>query len=272
MIASDDRTCVCSMTRYISDGTGDAVLFIQGVGVGAEGWRPQLDGLCDRFKVIAFDNRGIDGAVIDPRTFSVESMAVDAVAVMDAAGVDRCHVVGHSMGGLIAQELALAVPERVSSLSLLCTFKSGRQATRLTPDVLWRGLRTRVGTRRMRRHAFVDLIMPASVLATRDLDDLARELSSLFGRDLADQPPIVMKQLRAMGRFDASPRLAMLASIPTLVVSASEDHLALPAFGRALTRAIPGARFIEVADAGHALPIQRSAQTNELLAAHFLAA
>jgi aminoacrylate hydrolase len=260
------------MIKHISAGDGEPVLLIQGVGVGKEGWRPQIEGLSDRFRTVAFDNRGIDGSDIDPRMLSIETMANDALAVMDAVGLHRWHVVGHSMGGLIAQELALRAPQRVQSLSFLCTFSRGREAARLSPGILWRGLRTRIGSRRMRRHAFLELVMPPAVLATRDRDALAEELRPLFGHDLADQPAIVLQQLRAMARYDAREQLNQLAPLPSLVVSASDDRIALPAFGRRLASAIPGARFVELTGAGHGLPIQSPMKTNQLLAEHFLAA
>ena len=94
----------------------------------------------------------------------------------------------------------------------------------------------------------------------------------LFGHDLADQPPIVMKQLRAASRFDASARLGALAHIPTLVVAATHDRIALPAFGRALADAIPGARYVEIPDAGHGCTIQCADRVNALLVEHFAAA
>jgi aminoacrylate hydrolase len=260
------------MTNYTSQGTGEPVLLIQGVGLGGAGWGPQIDGLSDRFRIVAFDNRGIDGSDIDLRMLSIETMAIDALAVMDAAGPRRWHVVGHSMGGLIAQELALRAPQRVQSLSFLCTFSRGSEGARFSPGILWRGLRTRCGTRRMRRNAFLELVMPPEVLATVDRDALAEELRPLFGHDLADQPGIALSQLRAMARYDASEQLVRLAPIPTLVVSATEDRIALPEYGRRLATAIPGARFVELTGAGHGLPIQSPLKTNQLLAAHFLAA
>ena len=104
----------------------------------------------------------------------------------------------------------------------------------IAPAMLGTAIRSRVGTRRMRRRAFVELVMPREYLATQDRDRLCADLGTLFGRDLADQPPIVMQQLRAMGRYDASEKLAALRGIPTLVVSATHDCIARPAYGRAL--------------------------------------
>ena len=184
------------------------------------GWQPQVDGLRDRFTVVTVDNRGIGRSTPDDGPLSIEDMAADALAVMDAEGIGRFHLGGHSMGGVIAQQIALSAPDRITSLSLMCTFPRGRDATRLTWAVLAAGLRTRIGSRRMRRRAFVNLVMPAATRDGEDLDATAAALAPLFGRDLAEQPPIVMRQLRAMGRFDALARLAALAHVPTLVISA----------------------------------------------------
>ena len=152
----------------------------------------------------------------------------------------------------------------------MCTFPRGRDATRLTWAVLAAGIRTRVGTRRMRRRAFVDLVMPPATRGSGDADALAAALAPLFGRDLADQPPIVMQQLRAMGRFDASTRLAELGGTPTLVIGARHDLISRPEYSRQLAAAIPGARLIEVPDAGHGVTIQRADVVNSALADHML--
>lgn len=90
----------------------------------ASGWRPQLEGLQDRFDLIAFDNRGMGGSeLIGPLT--VEAMADDAAAILAAEGIARAHIAGHSLGGFVALQLALAAPSRVRSLALLCTFAHG---------------------------------------------------------------------------------------------------------------------------------------------------
>ena len=258
--------------HYTRTGSGPAVLLIQGVGVIGHGWQPQVDGLADRFTLITFDNRGIGQSGRGRPPLSIEEMADDALAIMDAEAIDCFHLGGHSMGGVIAQQLALSAPQRIASLALMCTFPRGRDATRLTWAVLAAGVRTRVGTRRMRRRAFVDLVMPPATRGSADIDHLADDLAVLFGRDLADQPSIVMRQLRAMGRFDAFSRLSSLGSTPTLVLSARHDVIARPDLGRQLAEAIPGARLVEVPDAGHGVTIQRADFVNNLLAEHMLGA
>jgi aminoacrylate hydrolase len=256
---------------YTKTGAGPALLLIQGVGVIGNGWRPQIDGLADAFTVFAFDNRGIGQSGTGEGDLSIEALADDALAILDAEGVDGFHLAGHSMGGLVAQEVALRVPTRVRSLTLLCTFARGQDATALSAAMLVAGLRTRLGTKRMRRRAFLDLIMPGAGLSSSEADRLANDLAPLFGHDLADQPPIVMKQLGAARRYDASARLVALSLVPTLVVSAERDIIAKATSGRALSAAIPGSTFVELDQLGHGAPIADPARVNALIRAHCLA-
>jgi 3-oxoadipate enol-lactonase len=256
---------------YERTGHGSAVLLIHGCGIVGDGWRPQIDALADRFTLLAFDHRGLGGSELRGR-LSVEGMAEDALAVLETERIERAHVVGHSLGGLIAQQLALVTPDRVASLSLLCTFAHGRQGARMTPGLALTALRMRIGTREMRRQAFVELVMPASYLAGVDRARLAAELQPLFGRDLGDNPSVILKQVAAMAKFDPRERLRALPRVPVLVVSAQQDRIALPAYGRELAGAIPGARYVEIAGAGHGVTIQRAPEINALLAQHFAAA
>jgi aminoacrylate hydrolase len=261
-----------ALVQYQRTGAGPAVLLIQGVGAVGEAWRPQVDSLADRFSLITFDNRGIGGSEIRGGPLTIEAMAADALAIMDAEGVRAFHVAGHSMGGVIAQAVALRAPDRVKSLAFLCTFARGQDGARLTFSMLVTALRMRIGSRAMRRRAFLELIMPARYLDQVDCAALAERLAPLFGHDLADQPPIAMTQLRAMARYDASTQLSALAHIPTLVVSAAEDRIARPEYGRALAAAIPGAEYVQLADAGHGIPLHRPEEINTLLAAHMTSA
>ena len=254
--------------HYSRTGDGPVAVLVQGVGVIGNGWKPQVDALRDRYSLITIDNRGI-GRSSAPGPLTIEDMAADVLAVADAEKVDRFHLVGHSMGGVIAQEIALTARTRVRSLALLCTFLKGRQGTTIAPSMLLTAVRSRVGTRAMRRRAFVELVMPPAHLSAVARNVLCAELALLFGRDLADSPPILMQQLRAMGRFDASARLASLKDLRTVVVTAAHDCIARPAYGRALAEAIPGARYVEFPDAGHAVTIQRADEISALLADHF---
>jgi pimeloyl-ACP methyl ester carboxylesterase len=257
---------------YRVRGHGPPVVLVQGVGVHGDGWLPQVDALAARHRCLWFDNRGMGESRPLAAPLSVEAMADDARALMAAQGWESAHVVGHSLGGLVALALALGDPRRVRSLSLLCTFSRGADVTRLSAWMMWVGLRTRLGTRRMRRHAFLRLVMPPPALAGADRDRVAAELAPLFGHDLADQPPVAMKQLAAARRYDATPRLGELAAVPTLVVSAAHDRIAPPAGGRAIAAGIPGARYVEIPDASHGVPIHQADRVNALLLDHLAGA
>jgi len=257
--------------HYTVRGEGPALLFIQGVGVPGGGWQPQIEALAREFTCVAFDNRGIGRSRPAGQRIRVERMAQDARAILDHAHIPKVHVVGHSLGGQVALALALCEPRRVASLALLCTFADGRAPAR-GGRMLWLGLRSRLGSARMRRHAFLRIVLPPQLARRGDLDALAAELAPLFGRDLADQPPGALAQIAAFRSCNLAPRLGELAHIPTLVVSAAHDLIAPPALGRALAAGIPGARYHELADAAHGAPLTHAASVNALLREHLAAA
>jgi pimeloyl-ACP methyl ester carboxylesterase len=138
---------------YELSGQGEPVLLIQGIGVAGSGWKLQTDDLSRHYQTLIFDNRGLGQSTPCTSAISIEAMAGDVAALMDQVGWTSAHIVGHSMGGVIAQEFALKYPKRARSLSLLCTFARGRDGARLTPWVLWVSLRTRLGPRAWRRRA-----------------------------------------------------------------------------------------------------------------------
>lgn len=251
--------------HYELSGKGEAVVLIQGVGVTGEGWRLQVRELEKTFQTLTFDNRGLARSSSVQGPITIEAMAQDAQALMDEAGWSSAHVVGHSMGGVIAQQLALDCPERVRSLSLLCTFARGKDALRVTPWILWMTLRTRIGSRRARRRAFLAMLFPKTYLNQKDSDELAREVGEIIGRDLADQPPVMMKQVLALGRHDVSHRLRDLEKIPSLVISAPHDRIALPSSGRRLAKLILGACYEEISDSSHGVIIQKAGEVNRRL-------
>lgn len=258
----------CTLSYDVS-GEGEPVVFIQGMGLHGRGWAPQIDALEASHRCLSFDNRGMAKSQPVGEALSIPLMASDVIALMDHEGLSRAHLVGHSMGGLIALCVALEHRERVSSLALLNTFARGTDASRPRGPMIWIGARTMIGTRRMKRLAFLEMVMPEHALAGRDRDALAKELEPIFGHDLGERPPIVMSQLSATSAYDASPRLGELGSIRTLVVSAKHDVVAPPAFGRAMAERIPGARYVEIDDAAHGWPIQKADECNRMLAAHF---
>jgi RimJ/RimL family protein N-acetyltransferase len=139
----------CALS-YAQSGDGPPVVFIQGVGVHGSGWAPQVASLRTDYTCLTFDNRGIGNSQPLGASLSVTQMARDAVHLMDQVGWSSAHIVGHSMGGPIAMQMALDNRDRVRSLSLLCTVGRGRDATRLTGRMLVLGALSRIGSRRSR--------------------------------------------------------------------------------------------------------------------------
>ena len=249
---------------YTVRGNVPAVLLIQGVGVHGDRWLPQINELASHYTCLSFDNRGMGKSQPTGTNVSVEQMADDALAVLNAEGIASAHVIGHSLGGLVALQLALSARVRVRSLSLLCTFSSGQLAAPLSLRMIWLGLRSRVGTRQMRRSGFLRLVFPPGQVGTAE----AEYFATLFGHDLADHPSIESAQLRAMRAANLTPRLGELANLPTLVVSGYYDPIAPPRSGQVLRDGIPGARYVELADASHGLPITHADRVNSLLLEH----
>jgi len=109
-------------------GSGQPLLLVHGLGYARWGWEPVLESLAQSFDVILFDNRGIGESDAPPGPYTAPELAADAAQVLDEAGVDRAHVLGTSLGGMVAQELALTAPERVDRLVLACTTPGGQKA------------------------------------------------------------------------------------------------------------------------------------------------
>lgn len=256
---------------YSRDGAGSPVVLIQGVGVHGHGWRPQLDALLPRHTCLWFDNRGVGESLPASRRVSVGRLADDVIALLDAQNWNAAHFIGHSLGGLIAQRVALKDPSRVRSLALLCTFARGRDAG-ANARMAWIGLRSRVGPRAMRRAAFLEILAAPGAIAANDRQRIATDLAPLFGHDLADHSPVEMQQLSAMRAEDTTKELSQLAGIPTLVVSGAHDPIASPRLGRQIAAGIPGARYEELADQSHGAPIMAAATINRLLLAHLAGA
>src|SRR5262245_21861901 len=131
---------------YAVSGQGPPVVFIQGTGVHGSGWGPQVEELAAHYQCLSFDNRAIGASQPMGAKITVEQISEDARALMDAQGWKTAHIVGHSLGGLVALHLGLSARSRVRSLALLCSFSRGSDATSLSWQMFWLGLRTYLGT------------------------------------------------------------------------------------------------------------------------------
>ena len=219
-------------------GQGPDVLLIAGLTDPAEAWDLQLEGLADRYSVIAYDNRGTGRSPLPDEPLSVESMAEDAVAVLEAQGIDSAHVAGFSGGSRIAQELALHHPERVKSLVMMSTWAR--------PDAYfssvmgyWNWLVDHAPSDRAMLEAFFLWIYTARAHDDGTVQRLIEETLEFPHPQSADA---FKAQLAPFRTHDNLARLPEIAA-PTLVLSGALDITTPPRLGRVVADAIPGARF-----------------------------
>jgi pimeloyl-ACP methyl ester carboxylesterase len=228
-------------------GRGAPLLLIQGLGFPSSMWYRVLPGLAEAHRVLVFDNRGVGRTGVPAGPYPVEAMAGDAARVLDAAGVDRAHVLGISLGGLIAQELALSHTERLESLILAATHPGGPDTVLPPPDVLQllysrNDLSPEESIRATIPVAYADTTDPALID-----EDVAARL-----RDPTSPDGYMNQLLGGMAYPGALARLRDL-TVPTLCLHGTEDRLVPPANSETLAGAIPNARLEWVPGAAHML-------------------
>ena len=251
------------------DPTAPAILLVMGLGTQMIAWPDELcEALADAgHHVIRFDNRdaGLSTFVDAPApsipdlllkrhvAYTLEDLAADALALLDHLGIERAHVAGTSMGGMIAQTMALQAPERILTLCLSMTSTGSRRVGRPTASVVRQMATAQPST--SREGAMDDAVEAWRAIGTpsRLEVDKIRELAGVAW-DRNHDPAGRLRQLGAiLAQPDRTERLRHLR-IPTLVVHGLEDPLVSVTGGLALAKAIPGATFIGHHGAGHDLP------------------
>jgi 3-oxoadipate enol-lactonase len=237
----------------------EPVLMIQGLGADKTGWLLQRLAFAPHFRTVAFDNRGAGRSDKPFGPYDLASMADDAVAVLDAAGVERAHVVGASMGGAIAQLVAVRHPERVRSLVLACT------ACRHHPwrrELLaeWAAIANERGMAELSRRALRWLVGP------RSLRRFWPALGALGPLALRVPPHAFAAQVRALLDTDDSLRFELpTIAVPTLVVVGNQDILTPRGDSEELAELIPGAELAVIAGAAHGLMVEHATTFNSLV-------
>jgi 3-oxoadipate enol-lactonase len=236
-------------------GDGPPVLLIMGLGYPAAMWYRMLPHLTGAYRVIVFDNRGVGSTGVPEGPYSIEQMAGDAVAVLDAAGVERAHVVGASMGGFIAQEVVLNHAARVRSLVLACTGPNGPEMVPPDPEAL--AMLTRRTSLTPRQAAYIArpfVYAPDTPDEVVDGDIEVRLRQPTTPEGYSNQLQAVLAH---RGTYDRLPQIA----VPTLVVHGTVDKLVNPSNAALLADRIPGARLVMVDGASHILFSDRTQET-----------
>ncbi len=238
---------------YDVHGEGSPLILINGLGFGRWAWFKQIPTLSRHFRTITFDARGERNL-----RNGVADLTADVVALLEQLGVRKTHILGTSLGGFVAQELALERPDLVDGLVLICTSYGRGGPESMSPWALkdmigWPSLSIARAVRRGLETATSDAYRA----------EHPEEFEQIVRWRLADSPSLsaYYKQMRAGTRFDASYDVGGITS-PTLVVHGAEDRYVPPANAAALAEAIPEADLRVLNDTGHLVFIERFANVN----------
>jgi pimeloyl-ACP methyl ester carboxylesterase len=250
---------------YERGGSGEPLLLIMGMSGTALHWSEAfLDMLREDFDVIVYDHRGVGASTRLDGSLTIAQMADDAAALLRALDIDAAHVMGISMGGMIAQELALSEPQLLNTLTLGCTYCGGPGSALSSPDVMQRLSEAMMsGDRALALRVGWEI----NVSPTMAADERAAAEFIAIGEQRPVAVPVVLAQLQAVVAHDTSARLPQLR-LPTLVIHGTEDQLLPVQNGRLIASLIPGAE-LEIFDGvGHLFFWERAERTAELVRAH----
>ena len=211
------------------------MLLLEGMGGDIGGWRRNIPHLSQRYRVIAYDFRGNGRSDAPDEPTSIGTFVDDTVAILDELGLAAVHVYGQSFGGMVAMELGLSHPDRVSSLVLACTHAGPRRATL-----------DRAGSKVPKDRPYLALY--SERFASQHPDHIAEDL--LVGGRYPRPPHAGRRQWEAIQGWDAWDRVGSLAC-PVLVVHGTEDRVVPVENGIRLAELIPGTELVLLEGAGH---------------------
>ena len=254
--------------NYERAGEGEPLLLIQGMSANLLAWGKPFPALLEEsFEVISFDNRGMGLSSPVSEAFSIAEMAADTAALLDALEIESAHVLGISMGGMIAQELALAHPDKVRSLVLGCTYCGGPGSQLMDPadfqalaEAMSSGDQNRVF------RAMYELNLSPGFRAE---ESRYAEFAAMAAARPAPRQVIAF-QLQAIAAHDTSARLPQL-SVPTLVAHGTVDRILGYPNGPLIASLVPGARLETFEDVGHLFWWEQPERSAELVREHALA-
>jgi pimeloyl-ACP methyl ester carboxylesterase len=243
------------------EGAGDDVLFISGLADEAACWVDQVAGLNDRYRVTTFDNRGVGRSATPDGEFAIAAFSADTGALMDALEIERAHVVGSSMGGAIAQELALAHPERVRSLVLNGTWCRGdRFLHEVFRNWMWSAEKA---------DSIRDFLVTVNLwcFSPRIWNEGVMDewVAAAEASPYAQSVDAFCRSTLALIAHDSADRVAGI-STPTLITVGDLDLVLPPRFSQELAERIPNARLVVIPDVGHQPFQEVPADYNVLLA------
>jgi pimeloyl-ACP methyl ester carboxylesterase len=233
---------------YGESGSGEPIVWLQGTGESKQGFIAQTSELSERYRCIATDHRDVGESTYVDEPYTPADLAADAAAVMDALGIGAAHIVGYSLGGATAQELALARPDLVRSLVLLSTWPASDEWFKAQMRN-WQSIR--------RQHwddeeGFLDALgawlwSPATYATPGLVEGLN---TFMLNEEPRQRPEGWIRQCDADIAHDAAARLGAI-TVPTLVIVGEDDLCTPPRYARELCSLLPSAELVTISDAAH---------------------
>ncbi|WP_034623159.1 alpha/beta fold hydrolase [Desulfovermiculus halophilus] len=244
---------------YEIHGSGFPVVFISGLGAGTWAWEPQVPFFSRSYRMLSFDNRGAGRSGTPPGPYSIEQMALDTVRLLHALDIEETFVVGLSMGGMIAQELALILPHRVRGLILAATHPGGDLHVSGSPEVYQRLMdNTGLSPEEIVEKNISVLFSPNTVTQRPEIIQGYRERQ----KTIPEQPEHAFAaQQKAIQGFDCSGRLTRIKA-PTLLLAGEDDQLIPPENARRMAEHIPDCQVRVFPQAGHLIHMERTKEFN----------
>ncbi len=246
---------------YETRGVGHPLVLIRGLGSNADHWYPQIPAFAASFRVISYDNRGIGRSDKPDAPFTIATMAEDLAGIMDALHIPKAHIMGLSMGGMVAQEFAVRFPHKVHGLVLACTHCGGEKAVPPSDEIM------------AIFSEFVDTASPEAAreagkcLFAEETFNKAPELVLEYQRISARFPPdakLLRGQSAAVKGHDTWERLHQIQA-PTLVITGAEDALIVPENSRILAEKIPDAQLRIIPEGGHQFLVEQADAANKAI-------
>jgi 3-oxoadipate enol-lactonase len=246
--------------RYLDAGSGPAVVLIHGLAGDHGAWRAQIELLRERYRVIAFDNRGAGESTQVDEPVSTRDLADDTLGLMAALGVQSAHVVGRSMGGAIAQHMALAAPERVESLVLCASFARLDALGRRVLSNMREALEWRMSWADHARHSVQNFV---SAKFFNEQPEAVAAIERLIGGETR-LPACYVRQNEACQAHDTVSQLGLIRQ-RAMVMAGDSDPICSLTATRALSQGLAGATTEIFANASHFFLIEQPARFNRLL-------
>ena len=237
------------------EGDGRPIVFIPGANDDRNGWAEVAPAFAD-YRRVTFDNRDVGESPRAAGPYTIADMAADTLRMMDRAGIDRAHVIGHSMGGAIAQELVLLAPERADSLVLIGTFAKPDPYT-VAAVTRWERWARTLDPEEFLRNVLFYWVGP-TIINEMGMDALVELVAPQV---IAQGPDAFCRQVEAALVHDTVDRLGQI-NVPTLVVAGEDDMIIRPNHDQQLLAGIRGAQYVRIPNSGHSPTIEQPEALN----------